>query len=693
MKGFASILGGFCVFIDGNHRHVVNAVDMSIVPPNVEHLLCSAIEDWEEVDASDQQATILEVKNRHRVARSTSNVELCLSGVSANLRVELLGEVEDHLITCGSRTHLEQALLCAPLVSIDELAVLVNDSLAEGYGATAALLEYVRECQPHLQKVADRWLMLPEELFVAWQCRRQPLWRSAISLGIVARTISASTRSEIEAAWGNLAFQAESTVAQRTAISKIARTMGKTLFPDSTYHTPYVSETSYEDDHRPTNRGRRSRDQYVSVLNQVSAIAEAVANGHDAKAHNYLRDLISSQMTYSGGEEYVVKSLCNIARQCAEMYRTDFEYECLQTAISINSSDSWSLIQLADHYKRVGRFDDAIQTIHKAEVYGEAKICQSNLADVYVQMGQFDRAMTIYDQIDDAEGDPIVRGAKADILRRWGKLDEAEEEYNRIGRDHLETHRALAGKAEIAKLRGNLLVAKALYHQILDSNEVDVASYVVYQFALANVLLRMGELREAYEVIDSVVQKRPFARHAKVFRAAVSALLGDPIMAFNDLLDHGHPRAFNEWVYGYVRGLTLLMLNRFADARTALLGNIQDSLLDEDAGSMLRLAAAVCYLRGIDGKQPVSENTELDQASRALHQVSKMSDAFAESIRMALRYHVAVASQQVSEAQRLQQQIIQIADGNLTELVTAIRLGNWQRASELEIRMLLRLAA
>ena len=469
--------------------------------------------------------------------------------------------------------------------------------------------------------------------------------------------------------------------------------MGKTLFPDSTYHTPYVSETSYEDDHRPTNRGRRSRDQYVSVLNQVSAIAEAVANGHDAKAHNYLRDLISSQMTYSGGEEYVVKSLCNIARQCAEMYRTDFEYECLQTAISINSSDSWSLIQLADHYKRVGRFDDAIQTIHKAEVYGEAKICQSNLADVYVQMGQFDRAMTIYDQIDDAEGDPIVRGAKADILRRWGKLDEAEEEYNRIGRDHLETHRALAGKAEIAKLRGNLLVAKALYHQILDSNEVDVASYVVYQFALANVLLRMGELREAYEVIDSVVQKRPFARHAKVFRAAVSALLGDPIMAFNDLLDHGHPRAFNEWVYGYVRGLTLLMLNRFADARTALLGNIQDSLLDEDAGSILRLAAAVCYLRGIDGKQPVSENTELDQASRALHQVSKMSDAFAESIRMALRYHVAVASQQVSEAQRLQQQIIQIADGNLTELVTAIRLGNWQRASELEIRMLLRLAA
>ena len=56
-------------------------------------------------------------------------------------------------------------------------------------------------------------------------------------------------------------------------------------------------------------------------------------------------------------------------------------------------------------------------------------------------------------------------------------------------------------------------------------------------------------------------------------------------------------------------------------------------------------------------------------------------------------HEVGSLRQQVSEAQRLQQQIIQIADGNLTELVTAIRLGNWQRASELEIRMLLRLAA
>ena len=114
------------------------------------------------------------------------------------------------------------------------------------------------------------------------------------------------------------------------------------------------------------------------------------------------------------------------------MFRTDFEYECLEAAVELDASDGWTLIQMADHYKRVGRFANAIAILEKAEACGEPRVARSSLADVYAQMGQFEDAIATYESIPDAETDGIVRGAKADVLRRWGYLHEAELEYDRL---------------------------------------------------------------------------------------------------------------------------------------------------------------------------------------------------------------------------------------------------------------------
>ena len=82
-------------------------------------------------------------------------------------------------------------------------------------------------------------------------------------------------------------------------------------------------------------------------------------------AQKYLNDLIESQIQ-GQDDEYALKSLCNIAKQCADMYRPDFEHKCLRIALEINDQDAWTLIQWGDHLKRlVSRLRSSVHDIGK----------------------------------------------------------------------------------------------------------------------------------------------------------------------------------------------------------------------------------------------------------------------------------------------------------------------------------------
>ena len=632
MKAFASIVGGLCVFEEGQQRHFVNVVDMSPVAPETAHLVCGAIDDWEVIDLPNREALLHEVGERHRRARGLANIEACLTGVSARLQKELLGEVEDLLKSLDARNQLESMLLRAPLASIDGLTDLIKECLSEGFASTASLLEHVRESQPLLRSLVNHWFSIPDQHFAALPGGRQQTWRMAVVSGVVPETLVALTLQAVERAWGKLVFGLTTPIARAGAIT-VSKAVARALFPghaesrsDALPTSDLEPEVFLDEPRQIQPRIQDARGNFERAMKQVEAITAAIAEGNDAKARHFMDELVAAQMKYSGGEEHAVKSICNIAQQCAEMFRTDFEYECLQTAIKVKPGDVWTLVQMADHFKRVGRFDDAIETLRQAEAFGEQRVAKSSLADVYVQMGRFTEAINIYETIPGAEQDGVVRGAKADALRRWGHLDDARREYNRIVFDGLATHRVFAGQAEIAKRQGHLREARDIYRNLLGSHELEGPSVVIYRMSLANVLLRMGDLTDAYTQIDEVVQKRPFARHARAFRAAVAGLLGNPDEAIRDLPQLGQTQAFNEWVSEYVRGLLLLMLHRYADAREALLQKVEEKFLDKDATGMLRLGAAVCFLRTRDG---------VESAAKRLSEVPDMKDAFADAIRTA----------------------------------------------------------
>lgn len=687
MKASASIAGGLCVLDEGQRQQLVNVVDMSPMATETAHLVCGAIDDWEVVEAPDRETLLHEVRNRHLCVRGLANVEMCLIGVSPRLRTELLGEVEDLLKTLDAHGALAAMLLRAPLVSIDKLQDATKECLSEGFGATAALLEEVRESQPLLRRFADIWMSLSDQLFTALPGGRQQVWRMAVFFGSILETIRASTFDAVERTWAKLAFGV-GLPAERAGIKVVSKAVAEAMFPGHRECRMAAERaTDGEPKHFTKKRPERrlgAQDARERAEKQINAIAAAVEKGHDAKAKRFLTDLVAAQMAYQGGEKYVVKSLCNIAKQCAEMFRTDFEYECLQTAITIKAGDGWTLVQLADHFKRVGRFDDAIETLRQATAFGEDLVAKSCLADVFVQMERFPEALDIYESIPGADQDRAIRQAKADTLRRWGHLDDAKHEYDRMIRDGLATHRTLAGQAEIAKQQGRLKEARDLYQQVLADEDLDESSLFVYQMAIANVLVRMGELTKAYRFTDEAVQKRPFSCQAVSFRAAVVGLLGRADKAIDDLPYVGQTNAFNEWVNGYVRGLLLLMLGRHSDARELLVRKVEDKFLDKDASAVLRLGAAVCFLKDRGG---------IENASQFLTDFPEMKDAFADTIRAALQYHVAVALGQDAEIARLEKQLMSVDDNDLRAMVMAIKRRDWTKAWKLEVRTLLRLAS
>lgn len=687
MNALVSASGGLCALVDDDPIIVYDVFGDFKIPVEGTHFACSLVDDWEAVRRESREEILEVAKARTTISRMRLNIEECLlDRVSAHLKLLLLEEVEESLHLPKASTRLMSMLLEAPLKEAGRLSLLVATCLENGLVGSAAVLEQLGDCQVLLQRLADRWLALPDDLFSGLPAGRSGVWTMAATRGVVFRTLEATSPGSVEQLWATLVFEV-TTLGERKSLARIARSLAGTMFPGA--EADGLRLRAETDDlgrrvRRPKSRFTSPHMEFEKAIRQVGAIAVAVAEGQDARATRYLRDLLDAQVEIPGGEEHAAKSLCNVARQCAEMFRTDFEYECLQAAVAMSPSDHRAASQLADHYKRMGKFDHALGWLHKAEQLGAGVFAKCMKADVFVQLGKYDEALRMYGEIPGSEFDPVIRTARADALRRSGDLEAASLEYQRIIRDGLATHRIYAGMAEIAKRQGQLYAARSGYVSLLQEPSLDGQSSVIYKMALANVLVRMGELHGAYSLLDGVVQLRPFAMQARVNRAAVAGLLGNAEAAISDLSDEIKRDATLEWLRCYTRGLLLLVLDRFADARGALLLEADRRAVDQDLDAMRRLGAAVMLLRTRAG---------VEQAGEVLDSVPEFRDKFADSIRAALQYHVAVSLRRTDEMSRLRALIAEIEDPDVNAIVSAIGVGDWKRAWQIEVRTLLKLAA
>ncbi len=434
-------------------------------------------------------------------------------------------------------------------------------------------------------------------------------------------------------------------------------------------------------------------ETYERVKKQINAIAKEVSEGSDTLAGKWLRQLVEEQTSVAGGEEFAVKSLCNIAQICADMFRNDFEIICLEMALELKPFDEWALIQHGDHLKRGGNYEEALKVLDQARRYGESVVAISSIADVYSEQGDYEKAISVYKTIPAWSETPAVLTGIADNLRKMGRMDESistYEQLNQRARQGLPGYefsesRAQAGLAEVAKRQGRFEDALRIYEGILQHESPDIQDKPFYRLGLCNVLTLMGYFKRAYSVVDNVIVDYPFAREARFMRAAILGLIGRETRGLEDVPEGKGTGSGREWLGSYYRGLLLFRLKRYEDAKRILVRELPNTVAAGETRAKLRLGATLCHLR---------EGSILE-ADAILSDIPDLYNCHLQYLSLVLRLHSAAQKEDRDIIARLRKQIddLDIVDSTLGEAVMAIDRGDLSLAISYATDALIKLAA
>ena len=656
--------------------------------------LYSAAQDWEEIEGIDASSLLMTATREYWLARSVSLIRLAIGGLDDALEKDVLESVDEMLVSRASSGEVLARLLVAPLRNPDSLQTLAQTALTCGFATIASILDELLELQPLLRRFTDLWLGLSPSTFSHFSEPREIIWMMIVEKGDLPQILRSRDRTFFTTKWNLLTFHF-STAQSRSGIQKIGEEICGRLFPNMAVEDLTITYKEVDAEADPQIRpGQRTEnhEMFERVKKQVDSIEEAISQGDDVKAEKYLRDLVKDQTSSPGGEGYAVKSLCNIAQRCADMFRSDFEAICLTEARQLAPFDAWTLIQCGDYMKRVGNYDEALKTFKKAEELGESIVAKSSEADVYSHQGEYEKAIHTYKTITDWHDISEVRTGIADNLRKMGCLGDAKSAYielvelARLGTPGFSECgiRAQAGIAEIAKRTGDLDEALNIYKRILEHDRPNDRDRMFYQLGLCNVLKLKENFIEAHSVADEIIQEFPFNVQARFLRASILGLIGREQEGLTDLQESKDSRYSLEWLGRYYGGLLLLKLNRYDDAKRNLVEELPRAIASEDEKVVLRMAAALYYLA----------KNETFEADQILSTVSDQGDCHAQYLSLVLKLHSATQKEDSDTISSLKEKIAGLqVDEKLERAVVALDKRDFAGAITLETEAFLRFAA
>ena len=659
--------------------------------------LYSAVQDWEEIEGSDANALLDGAKNEYWLERAVSLLRLAIGGLEESLEKEVLEHVEEIL---GSRASSEKTLnrlLVAPLKDPGSSVALAKSALSNGFSAVAPILDELADLQQLLHRLTDLWLGLSETAFSHFSESREMIWVTVVEGCRMKELLLANSREKFMNKWNLLMFTFPFTAPQsRIGIGTLGKEISHRLFPNevqeekmSVLLTEEAESTSRDEEEQVV----RGYETFKRVEKQIVDIAKDVSQGRDTRAKRFLGQLIKKQTSVSGGDVYAVKTLCNIAQHCADMFRMDFEAFCLNEARQLSPFDGWTLVQYGDHLKRIGNYSEALISFEKAEQLGESIIAKSSAADVYSHQGYYAKAILAYESIPNWSDKPKVRTAIADNLRRMGRMDESEAAYKEL--IHLAQQglpefaasevRAQAGIAEIAKRQGKLEDALQTYYGILARKDIGGRGRLIYKLGLCNVLKLMEKFDDAYAVVDEVIQQYPFAMQARFTRGSILGLLGWEAKGLEDLPESSGPLSWREWAKCYYRGLLLLKLKRYEGSKKNLVEELSRTLASGEEKAILRMASALCFL---------SDN-EIPEADGILSNIPDLHDCHAQYLSLVLKLHSATHREDIAVMHSLKKQIaeLKVVNAGLEKAIVALEEKDFSHALTYETDALLKLAA
>ena len=673
---------------------VLDVVEGQQQDPVEAQYLYSAAQDWEKIVGSDANALMEIATREYWLERTVSLIRLAIGGLEKSLENRVLEHVEEVLVSRMSSEKVLDCLLIAPLVEPSSPLAPAESAQSYGFSAVASILDELVELQPLLHRLTDLWLGLAETAFSQFSESREMIWVTVVKKGEIKKILKASNRREFTDKWNLLVFKFP-TPQSRSGIQTIGEELSHRLFPNEGQEDKMTDPLMEEDE--PAHRYEEERqvsdyEAFKRVEKQIRAIAQAVSEGRDAKAEKFLRELIQQQTSFSGGESYAVKSLCNIAQRCADMFRPDFEVICLNESLQLDPYDGWTLIQYGNYLKRAGKYDDAIRTFNQAEQFGERDVAKSSIADVYSQQGDYAKSIRTYEDIPNFHDKPKVLNAIADNLRKMGRMDDAQIAYTNLinlaqrglPEYYVSAVRAQAGIAEIEKRQGKLKDALQTYKGILERKDIGDRDRCIYKLGLCNVLKIMENFDQAYAVVDEVIQEYPFAMQARFVRGSILGLMGREIEGLKDLPESSVSRSWREWLRRYYRGLLLFKLKRYEDAKMNLVEELPKAIASGEEKAVLRMAAALWFL----------SKDETPEADRILSNISDLHDYHVQYLYFVLQLHSAIRREDLAVMDSLRKQIaeIRIVDEKLEKAIVALDDKNFSLALDYETDALLKLS-
>lgn len=688
MKATISPSMGFCIVNEAAEKtaSLISLDSMNRLDSESERPALSMVRDWQVIEGKDLTSVLDEAKVISMTARCVSLTRLRLMISDLDQGKTLCGDIEDLISGYVSINDVIQKMIVAPFKSPERIKECAMLALSDGYAAAASLLNKLHDLQPLLGRLSHAWLSLPIDHFFNGGITKQKWWAQLYESGDLLKIIEASNERGVKNIFGMIAFNYQQP-RERESVASIGNDLSSRLFGGKNNSQEF--DFNYEDDvsdHVRNNEGGFTPWQanLERALSEVDGIAKAVASGDEYNADRYLHEMIDRQTTNMSDIKYAVKSLCNVAQRCADMFRTDYEYLCLQKAHEIAPSDSWMLIQYGDHFKRRGLYDDAVKMTQQAIVHGQEIVGESMLADIYAQQGDYSGAIKIFKTISGWHEVPAIRTAIADNLRRLGQFDQALKEYDEIDSDGFGSERTSIGRAEVAKNIGNLDEAKCIYGRVLEKSKLENRIRLQYRISYAGILKQIGEYEAAFEEIENIISDAPYSMEARVLRSSIWGLLDKADLGLENL-PIVKSNAYREWVSEYTRGLLLLRTNKYKDAQEGLLSNLENSILEDEERVILRLAASLAYI----------VNGDIPKAKALVVTKEVINNARVEYLAQVLEYHVCMIENDTKNAKSLYTLLQSKSKDNvvLWSAVKALRSGNLNKAVASEIDAMLSIAA
>lgn len=421
--------------------------------------------------------------------------------LSVGVRELVAKELDKLLEIEANRNYVLDIVFAAPLHPTADIQGAVATS--KGSSRSQKVIGEIVDAQPRVKLLFDAWLSLLSHEMVKPD-ERQRLNATLVNFGVYRRlAIEGKTQVEVEKLVGILAMQPGlpdtcDPRVLRSFVSHYKESLPRGQRagqPSAISDEPLKAER--DERSKPgdwvTAKVGKAEDLAEWASKQVNTAAAHFESDRDDLGRRVWRQLVEDQTRCDADQKHVVKSLCNLSKQCTIMGRTELALEVLKEAFSFQKGiDAVAYVQLADEFVRHNDSEKAAACYAKAQSLESdpersQQIRRKSIRILSAQ-GQYERALDEHFATPNFSDRADVLTDIGTLKRKLGDLRAARSYFwQAIDRDN-GRHQAFVGLAESKRQSGKLHDALGAYNSILrDFPEMDPGSEKIYRLAQSSL--------------------------------------------------------------------------------------------------------------------------------------------------------------------------------------------------------------